>query len=169
MSEQESTHSSCKSSSDHTVEKLLAAYQVAHENAHHHDAIIWEAAAIIWSANALLMGFVLEALSSTRLLVQVLVAVSSLLGVAMTWFLRSSFPRMKQNQQISWDICQKIERKLEMEFKVHSSIDEDYQSKGQKTRMQDLFRKLTTVFIIVWFVFFLASIGPVLKRIYECF
>jgi hypothetical protein len=154
---------------DIETEKILAAYHVAHENAHHHDLIIWEAAAIIWSANALLMGFVLEAVSSSKLRVHALIAASSLLGIGMTSFLLLSFRRMKRNQEISWKICQDIEKKLGMEFKVHSKIDEDYENKGARTRMQVLYRILSTLFIIIWLAFFFVAIGRILTRIYDCF
>ncbi|SRR5260221_12609634 len=148
---------------DDVTAKLLAAYQVAHENAHHHDLIIWEAAAIIWSANALLMGFVLEAVSSAEPRVHVLIAVSSIVGIGMTAFLLLCFPRMKRNQKISWEVCQKIEKELGLEFKVHTLIHEDY---GQaKIRMRPLYYVLSILFIVAWFFFLFVSIRLLVEHI----
>lgn len=166
MSVEEKPVSSDTDNPNHGVEKLLAAYHVAHENAHHHDVIIWEAAAIIWSANALLMGFVLEAVSSPELRVHVLIAVSSILGVGMTAFLLLSFPRMKRNQQISWEVCQNIEKKLGLEFKVHTEIHKDYTK--TKIRMRPLYYILSLLFIIAWLAFFFVSVDRILKSPHAC-
>ena len=151
---------------DHRTEKALAAYQVAHENAHHADTIIWEAAAIIWSANALLMGFVIEAVSSAKLRVHVLIAVISILGIGMTVFLLKSFRRFKENQRISWVICQRIEQELGMEFKVHSEIHKNY-AQDDRVRMRTLYKILSILFILSWLVFFLISAKQIVARMYE--
>jgi hypothetical protein len=151
---------------DCRTERALAAYQVAHENAHHADTIMWEAAAIIWSANALLMGFVIEAVSSPKLRVHVLIAVISVLGIGMTVFLLKSFRRLKENQRISWEICHRIERQLDMEFKVHSEIHENY-GKDDKVRMRTLYKILSILFILSWLVFFLISAEQIAARMYE--
>ncbi len=46
---------------------LLVEYQTAQDSAEHHDALLWNVTAIIWGANLVLIGFVLQSIGRTEL------------------------------------------------------------------------------------------------------
>jgi len=151
---------------DKEIDVLLNVYERAQDNAQYHNSILWEATAIIWSGNALLMGFILEAVSSTKLRVHLLIAVCSLLGIGMTVFLSFFSKKTWRVERICYENCQTIEEKLQMEFKVHSKIKKEFEH--AKIRMRDLYRILSVLFGGAWLVFLFVSLRQIC-RIYDSF
>jgi len=148
-------------------EITLAEYQAAQETAHHVDVVIWEAAAIIWSANALLLGFILEAWNSAKPSTYFLILLGAMLGLGMTRFLMLSFGRLKATQLLSFGVCQKIEKQLPMYFCLHSKIDAAYEEAHDKGRMRQRYNYVSALFLAVWFIVSLASLFEFL-RYYVC-
>lgn len=68
----------------HRIEKLLAEYERAQEVGHHTDTIIHEVTAIVWGADTLLMGFILEVSCESNN--QLLVIVTAIIGILMSMF-----------------------------------------------------------------------------------
>ena len=133
------------------LEKLLAEYDRAQEAAYHGDAILYEVAAIIWSGNALLLGFILEAPS--HLGIQVVVAALSILGILTSVFVMRTQSLSKIGQHIAYDVCQKIERQVPLTYKLHCRIDAEYPA-GAAWRWICL---ITAAFIAVWVVVLLRA------------
>ena len=75
-------------SSQATPEALLVEYQAAQASAEHHDNLVWTITSIIWGANLVLLGFILNVVdsSSMRGPLTVLSILGILLPVAVLFF-----------------------------------------------------------------------------------
>lgn len=127
-------------------ERLLAEYEHAQEIAHHSDTIIYEVGAIIWSGNALLLGFILEA--PREFGIQLVVVVLSVLGILTSFFVTRTQSLSKIGQHIAFGICRKIEEDIPLTYKVHTEIDAVY----PKGAAQRWIKGITAAFIVVWLV-----------------
>jgi hypothetical protein len=112
---------------DHSL--LVAEYEFARDNRSSADATAWEMTAIVWGAQTLLLGFVLEALSNRD--VQVLIIFLGVLGIAMSGF---NFVVMRARNKVCKamvKICSAIEDEPGIEFKPQHQIDIVYKPKRQ--------------------------------------
>jgi len=128
--------------------KLLAEYERAQETAHHCDVIIYEVAAIIWSGNTLLLGFILEA--PYRLGIQIIVAVLSILGMMTSAFVTRTLRLSKIIQHVAYQVCQKIENDIPLANKLHSQVNAIYPPRVAQRWVW----AITIAFLIVWLVVF---------------
>lgn len=130
------------------TEHFLSIYDHSREVAYHTDEVMWEIASIIWGANTLLLGFILEAVDNPR--AQPLVILVSIIGIILTLFVARVCAVARTVKYISFDICRRIEQKVELEFptelSVHGKIDEHY-PKGMARRW---IYGVTVVFCAVW-------------------
>jgi hypothetical protein len=90
----------------HGVEKVLAEYELAQEIGHHIDSVIHEITAIVWGANTLLLGFILEVKceSSNQNLVIVAAVVGIFMSTYVIWVMRARLPV----QKIAYKVCRKL-------------------------------------------------------------
>lgn len=131
--------------------RVLAEYERAQDAAYHSDAIIYEVAAIIWSGNALLLGFILEAPS--HLGIQLVVAALSILGILTSVFVVRTQSLSKIGQRIAYEICRRIETDTPLTYKLHCRIDAVY----PKRAAQHWICGITAAFIAVWAVVLLRA------------
>lgn len=89
-------------------ERVLSEYTQALEVAMHTDVVIHEVAAIVWGANTLLFGFILEVPCKPEN--QWLVLVASVLGIFMSAYVPWVQWLTKKGQTIAYEVCREIER-----------------------------------------------------------
>jgi hypothetical protein len=122
----------------------LAEYECALQIAFHSDSIIHEVAAIVWGANTLLFGFILEVTCKPEN--ETLVIVASVLGIFMSLYVPLVQWLSKKGQGIAYSICREIETELSLKHKLHSRIHAVY----PKRRGQVAILFLTVCFVIAW-------------------
>jgi hypothetical protein len=105
-------------------ENLRCEYDQALEIAHHSDGIIHEVTAVVWGANTLLLGFILEVPCESDN--QKLVVVASIVGLLMSLYVVLVHVLVKRGQRISYDVCQAIEKDLPFKHKIHTAVDAAY-------------------------------------------
>lgn len=110
----------------HHVEMMLAEYERAQEVAHHDDAVIYEVAAIVWSADTLLLGFILEVKCDSN---QWLVILSSVVAILLTASVPFIHTLVKRGQMIAFQVCREIESSLPLPHRLHTRIHDAYPKK----------------------------------------
>ena len=122
-----------------------SAYEMALETAHHSDTLIYEVAAIVWSANALLLGFVLEVpLEAER---QSLVFWTAIVGIFFSAYVPFVQWLAKKGQRKAFELCREIERKeLPHWLQLHNQIHAIY----PKLRGQVAIWTVSTLFTLLW-------------------
>jgi hypothetical protein len=107
-------------------ENDLSIYERAQEAAYHTDMVMWEITAIIWGANTLLMGFILEAIDSRRALP--LIILFSVVGMVLTAFVARICAVARIAKRIGYGICQRIEKaeQFPADLRLHTKIHECY-------------------------------------------
>jgi hypothetical protein len=113
------------------TDKVLAEYELAQETAHHSDVIIHEVAAIVWGANTLLLGFILEMpVDSDK---RTLVIAAAVIGIFLTAFVPYVQYLTKKGQVIAYRICREIEAQEALPHRLNTQIHDSYPLKaGQK-------------------------------------
>ena len=101
-------------------ENLRCEYDQALEIAHHSDGIINEVAAVVWGANTLLLGFILEVPCESDN--QKLVVVASFVGLLMSLYVPFVHILAKRGQKIAYHTCREIEKELPFKYKLHTAI-----------------------------------------------
>lgn len=134
-----------KSNDPLTVEILLAEYERAQEIAHHVDIIIHEVAAIVWGADTLLLGFILEVQCKPEN--EGLVIVAAILGIAISLYVPWVQWLTKKGQYVAFAICKEIETELPISHQIHNRIHKVYLKKGGHWAIWIL----TGVFVVGWF------------------
>lgn len=135
-------------------EAILAVYESAQESARHSDILMWQVAAIIWGANAVLMGFIFDAIGEKHLYRGA--AVASLVGLALTFFVLYFFSIAKIAQRIAYEKCREIECEFPEAIRLHSKIHCVYEG-SVRLKAKDCVVLLTVMFSLVWLgAFFIA-------------
>lgn len=111
-------------SNNRHVEILLAEYGQAQEVGHHTDTIIHEVTAIVWGANTLLLGFILEVPCESNN--QKLVIVGSIVGILMSAYVPWVHHLTKKGQRVAYDVCRNIEDSLSLPHRLHTRIHREY-------------------------------------------
>ena len=106
------------------VEKMLTEYERALDVGHHTDTVIHEITAIVWGANTLLLGFILEV--DCRSDNQKLVLVAAVLGLLMSAYVPFVMHSTKKGQQIAYRICRDIEDEIPLGHRLNNRIHEAY-------------------------------------------
>jgi hypothetical protein len=127
------------------VQKLLAEYNQAQEVGHHTDGIIHEVTSIVWGANTLLLGFILEVDCKSDN--QILVIVASVVGLLMSVYVPWVHSLTKRNQRTAYKVCRQIEDELQLPHKLHSQINETYPHWRPGLWAVGV---LTFVFVVAW-------------------
>jgi hypothetical protein len=127
------------------IDKLLAEYERAQEIGIHTDTVIYEVTAIIWGANTLLLGFILEIPcdSDNQKLVKFVV----ILGILMTAYVPYINILTKKGQTIAYRICRDIERQLPLPNRLNIRVHKSYPKwrPGQSAVIV-----LSLCFVLVW-------------------
>jgi hypothetical protein len=127
------------------IEILLAEYERGQEIGHHTDGIIHEVTSIVWGANTLLLGFILEvSCDSTN---QILVIVSAVVGILMSAYVPWVHHLTKRIQRIAYDVCRKIEDEAPLPHRLNILINADYPK--WKPGLVAVW-VLTAVFVAAW-------------------
>src|SRR5260370_20103563 len=108
----------------YNIEKTLAEYERAQDVGRHADIIIYETAAIVWGANTLLLGFILEVSCDSNN--QKLVMVAAVLGLLMSLYVPLVMRLTKKNQGIAYAICREIENDLHLPHRLNNRIHQMY-------------------------------------------
>src|SRR5438552_4158895 len=114
-----------ESKNDLEIEKALREYNQALEIGHHADTLIHEVTAIVWGANTLLLGFILEVPCESKN--QILVIVAAIVGTLLTFYVPVHHHLTKIIQKrIAYPVARKIERYLSLPNKLHAQINAAY-------------------------------------------
>jgi hypothetical protein len=130
---------------------LIAEYEFARDNRNHADASAWEMTSIVWGAQTLLLGFVLEAVSNRD--AQPLIMLIAVLGLVMTVFNYVVMTARNRVCNLMNKICLLIEDRPEMVFKPQSYLNRFYRPRIQTVA----FRIVNSLFILVWLAVFYAA------------
>jgi hypothetical protein len=123
---------------------MLAAYTFAWENRNAADTSAWEMVAIVWGAQTLVLGFTLEAISSSE--AQPLIVIVAFLGFVLCRFSEIVVSTRSTVCHEMVKICLDIEKKLDMPNKVQNRLTDVYPG-GLQTRW---FRIVNWSFVPVW-------------------
>jgi hypothetical protein len=132
-------------------------YERAQESAFHADVITYEVAAIVWSANVLLLGFVLEVPLTSASQKPVLAA--ALVSLFFTVYVPYVMKLTKIGQGLALEICREIEEKEQLPewLRFQTRVHKIYRPR----RGQYAVYTLTAVFIVLWFYVGLRALGSI--------
>lgn len=124
---------------------LIAEYEFARDNRNHGDAAAWEMTAIVWGAQTLLLGFVLEAISNSD--VQPLIVLVGVLGLVLCRFNYVVVDTRNMVCNLMNEICAEIEKNTaQMLRKPQNRLNERY-----KPRIQSFwFNVVNWSFVVAW-------------------
>jgi hypothetical protein len=110
---------------DLDLHKFWTVYERAQDAAFHSDEVMWQVTAIIWGANTVLLGFVLEAIRA-RFVASLIV--SSVVGMVLTAFVARVCAVAKVAKSVGYEICQTIEKHSDFpeQLRIHTRIDKHY-------------------------------------------
>jgi hypothetical protein len=128
------------------VEKSLTEYEMAQEVGLHADTVIHEVTAIVWGANTLLLGFILEVPCESNN--QKLVIAASIVGIIMSVYVPWVHHLTKMGQRVAYEVCRKIESSLSLPHQLNTSIHEKYAR--WKPWLVAVW-VLTVSFVVAWF------------------
>ena len=94
---------------DKIKEFLLVEYQSSQDSAQHHDNLVWTVTSIIWAANLVLFGFVLQTTTATLdLQSQIFVTALCLLGIYLTVFVQILALQFRDIKKSKYKRCNEI-------------------------------------------------------------
>lgn len=125
-------------------EDILVEYELAQETAFHSDSIIHEVAAIVWGANTLLLGFILEVPTNAEH--ELLVIPVAIIGILLSVYVPYVNWLAKKGQHVAYAVCREIECELKLPHQLHHRIDKKY----PKKRGTAAIYVLTGFFIVGW-------------------
>lgn len=128
------------------LEKLLAEYERAQDVAQHADSITYEVASIVWGANTLLLGFILEVPCDADR--QPIVILAAIIGILITCFVPIVVHLVKIGQLIAFDICREIEGIADLTRRLHTRIHAKYPRGSGRAAIG----VITAFFLIAWAV-----------------
>lgn len=138
------TEKGLKVPAEQKIEFSLAEYDQALEIAQHTDVVIHEVAAIVWGANTLLLGFILEVSCDSSN--QRLVVLTAFLGIITLLYVPWVQFLTKKSQKLAFQICREIESEFPLRHKLHSRIHSVYPKKGGQYAIWIL----TGLFVVAW-------------------
>jgi len=137
---------------------LLSVYERAQDATYHTDLILWQIAAIVWSANAVLLGLVLQFYNGQS--TPWLVLLVSAIGMVLTIFVARVCYVAKVVKGVGYPMCQEIEKQFVAELRLHTKIDEKY----PKGMARNWVMGITALFVFSWLCIFIAALRPFLCR-----
>lgn len=138
------------------IQFILAEYEFARDNRNHADATEWEMTAIVWGAQTLLLGFVLEAMSNRD--VQPLIILVGTLGLVLCRFNYIVVRTRNMVCNLMNEICAGIENSTAfMSRKPQNRIDQHYPRK-----IQTFWFKAVNVFFAAAWLFVIVTAARLL-------
>jgi hypothetical protein len=122
----------------------IAQYEFASDNRNQADATAWEMTSIVWGAQTLLLGFVLEAISNRD--AQLLIMGVGALGLLLCIFNCVVMGARNRVCNAMIRICVRIEEKGGMEFKPQRFLNRLYRRRVQRR----WFYFVNAAFALVW-------------------
>ena len=112
---------------DRTPDHLLCLYEIAQENAHHHEVVMWTILSVTWGANILLLS---SALGSQQPTVGLLRTIIPIAGIVLTVFAAHTWFVFRDMKNSSYEACQEIEGRdqFPVSIHLHRRIAKDYGS-----------------------------------------
>src|SRR5215471_7684593 len=101
----------------------LAEYSATQESAQHHDSLIWTATGPVWGGNFVLLGFIIEALSSGC--GGVWIPLAGLLGFILTAGVWKCVAVWNEIMNIKYRRCRELEERLDMW--QHRDVEKTYE------------------------------------------
>jgi len=130
---------------DSGIDQMLAEYERAQTIGQHLDILIHEITAIVWGANTLLLGFILEVHCKSSN--QKLVLAAAVVGIFMSAYVPWNMCCMKIAQKVAYTVCREIESELPLTHKVNIRIHDKY---PQWRPGQVAVWVLTFLFVLTW-------------------
>jgi hypothetical protein len=127
-------------------------YECAQGTAQHSDLVTWEVTSIMWGANTLLLGFILEAISNRQ--AQPLILVISVVGFALTLYVSRVWTLCKIGNRIGFATCRRIEERFPEEFRFHTKINAEYPPRTARKWAN----VMTAFFLIAWVATFVEAL-----------
>jgi hypothetical protein len=137
-------------------EKLFHEYEQALQIAQHADTMIYEVTAIVWGANTLLLGFILEVPCDSPN--QKLVIASSIVGLFLSLYVPMVHWLTKIGQKIAQDASEAIEADLKLAHNIHTRVRNAYPKWRPGKKAMGF---LTLMFVLAW--------GTVLCTAWTCY
>jgi len=134
---------------------LRLEYEKTQDSAEHNDTVMWETAAIIWGANTLLLGFVLEAID--KAVARVLIVLTAVLGILITAMLIRMMKVYSSVVKQKYTRCKKIEESLGM--RQHLDTEPLFAPRG----MQKWSLVVNWGIIAIWFFVFLKALISLMR------
>ena len=119
-------------------------YERAQDSAHHSDSVIFEVAAIVWGANTLLLGFILEVPGTPHR--QGLVALAAFIGIVLSAYVPWVLWLSKKGHRMALEFIRDVEERLPPELQLHTQIHARYPAK----RGTYAIWMVTVAFFLVW-------------------
>jgi len=136
-------------------EWVRCVYERAQETIHHGDDVLYEVAAVVWSANTLLLGFILEVpLVPGR---QRLVIWAAAIGFFMTLYVPYVVRLAKKGAREAQTWTLEIEKYLPEWLRLYDRIDRIYKKRMGQYAMWFL----TAIFVCIWLYVLLHAVSIV--------
>ena len=124
------------------IRAKLVEYQSSQSSAQHHDSLVWTSRGMIWSAELILLGFVIQSIDKPQLKHSIIATcILALILIIYLWITSFSL-RNIVNQK--YDRCKEIEEELEL--KQHLSL------KNKKNLGTISFSIVMSVYLATWIV-----------------
>jgi len=127
-------------SNEERIKALLVEYSSAQNSAQHHDTLVWNSIGIIWSAQLVLLGFIIQAKQDLHN--PLIILFTSVLALVLLLYLSISYFSIRKIRNQKYKICKEIEKKIDLS--QHSSL------KHKKYVGTISFCIVTFFFMLVW-------------------
>ena len=119
---------------------LLVEYSAAQNSAQHHDSLVWNSIGLIWSAQLVLLGFIIQVIN--EMLNPMIILFACVLALVLLIYLCISYFSFRKIRNYKYQICKEIEK--EFNLHQHNSL------KHKKYIGTISFFIVTVIFGIVW-------------------
>ena len=119
---------------------LLVEYSAAQNSAQHHDTLVWNSIGLIWSAQLVLLGFIIQ--GSNDMLNPKITLFACVLALVLLIYLCISYFSFRKIRNFKYQICKEIEKELSLH--QHNSLNH------KKYIGTISFFVVTVLFGIVW-------------------
>jgi len=133
-------------SKNHKLRVLLTEYEAAQQSAQHHDTLVWTVSSIMWTANLLIMGFIINNIkNASLLLVVIFLYILGIATISGVWLFMCQFNKLKRQK---YERCKTIEETIEAEFEV--KMEQHRGVKWPEGCQRIFYSALMILFIVAW-------------------
>jgi len=97
---------------------LLVEYSAAQNSAQHHDSLVWTTIGLIWSAELVLLGFVIQTINNSQITSVIIMA--CVLALVLLFFLLITYFSFRNIRTQKYRRCKEIEKILNL--KQHTTL-----------------------------------------------